>query len=246
MQTIIQKLESILSIKKAPSPEEKELFQKTQYFIQYIKWIPGLRMVAVSNSLSMYATHPESDIDLFIITAPKRLWIVRTLVLGIAMLLGVRTKPGNEAGKFCFPFFMTEKNLSLKKIALMNDVYLAYWTITLKPIFNTSYTYSRFMEVNRDFCEKTLELQLSEEERAELLSENKTFLVPTRKNTLSEYFWDILSPILSLKNLIFGFISKTYITKKIPSEWTDGIVVNDDMVKLHFNDRRKEIREKVF
>ena len=38
-------------------------------------------MVAVSNSLAMYATHPDSDIDLFIITAPKRLWIVRTLVL---------------------------------------------------------------------------------------------------------------------------------------------------------------------
>jgi len=74
------------------------------------------------------------------------------------------------------------------------------------------------MEVNRDFYEKTLNLQLSEEERAELLEGNKTFLVPTRKNALSEHFWNILSPILSLKNIIFGFISKTYITKKIPSE----------------------------
>lgn len=87
MQTTIQKLESLLGVKKNPSPEEKELFHKTQDFIQSIRWIPGLRMVAISNSLAMYATHRESDIDLFIITAPHRLWIVRTLVLLTATFL---------------------------------------------------------------------------------------------------------------------------------------------------------------
>lgn len=87
MSTVIEKLESVLGVKKAPSPSEKELFQKTQDFVRLIQWIPGLRMVAVSNSLAMYATHPGSDIDLFIITAVNRLWIVRTTVLIIATLL---------------------------------------------------------------------------------------------------------------------------------------------------------------
>lgn len=81
MQTLTEKLESVMKVKKTPSPGEKELFQKTQDFVKLIGWIPGLRMVAVSNSLAMYATHAGSDIDLFIITAPRRLWIVRTLVL---------------------------------------------------------------------------------------------------------------------------------------------------------------------
>lgn len=144
-------------------------------------------MVAVSNSLAMYATHKNSDIDLFIVTAPERLWIVRTLVLIIATLLGVRTKPGNEAGKFCFPFFMTEKNLSLKNIAIENDIYLAYWIETLKPIFNTHYTYGRFMEVNRAFCENTLETQTSQEEWGNILQENRIFLIPTRRSALGEH-----------------------------------------------------------
>lgn len=87
MQTIIQKLESVLGARKNPSEKERELFHKTQDFIQYIKWIPGLRMVAVSNSLAMHATHEDSDIDLFIISAPHRVWIVRTLVLLTATLL---------------------------------------------------------------------------------------------------------------------------------------------------------------
>lgn len=183
MQTILQKLESVLLIKQTPSLEEKELFQKTQDFIPFIQWIPGLRMVAVSNSLAMYATHEESDIDLFIITAPKRLWIVRTLVLITATLLGVRAKPGNEAGRFCFPFFMTEKNLNLKEIAIENDIYLAYWIRTLKPVYNQYYTYGRFMEVNEAFCENILQLDESPEEKATMLRENRRFLVLTQRSS---------------------------------------------------------------
>lgn len=181
MQTLTEKLESILGVKKTPSSKEQELFQETQDFIRLIQWIPGLRMIAVSNSLAMYATHKTSDIDLFIITAPKRLWIVRTLVLLTAELLRVRAKPGNEAGKFCFPFFMTEKNLSLKEIALEDDIYLAYWIQSLKPIYNQYYTYGRFMEMNKTFCEAILQSKLSEEKWSNLLRENRRFLVPTRK-----------------------------------------------------------------
>jgi len=55
----------------------------------------------------------------------------------------------------------------------------------------------------------------------------------------------LLSPILSLKDRIFGFISKKYIMKKIPTEKTEGIIVSDDMLKLHFTDRRGEIRNQV-
>lgn len=245
MQTVLQKLETILGTRKTPSPEEKELFRKTQNFIRHIEWIPGLRMVAVSNSLAMHATHPDSDIDLFVITAPNRLWIVRTAILLMAALLGVRTKPGNEAGKFCFPFFMTDKNMNLKEIALEDDIYLAYWIMTLKPIYNQYNTYGRFMEMNRELYESILGIDPSEEERTSLLKENRMFLVLTRRDSRMSKFWFLLSPLLSFKNTILGYLSKKYIAKRIPSGNTEGIVMNDDMLKLHFTDRRKEIRDQV-
>lgn len=244
MQTLIERLKSTLGIKKTPSEEEQKLFYKTQDFIWYIKWIPGLRMIAVSNSLAMYATHEDSDIDLFIITAPNRIWIVRTLILGIATILKVRAKPGDEAGKFCFPFFMTEEHLSLKEVAIENDIYLAYWIMTLKPIFNIHYTYERFIEINQAFYENTLQINPFQKERAELLNKNKEFLIPLQKNDYGEVFWNIFSTLLSLKNSFLGYISKELIAKKIPSG-TEGIVLNNKMVKLHFNDRRKEIQKKI-
>ncbi len=145
-------------------------------------------MVAVSNSLAMYATHPESDIDLFVVTAVNRLWIVRTLVLIVATFLGVRTKPGDEAGKFCFPFFMTEKSLSLQSIALQefSDVYLAYWIYTLKPIYNQHYMYGRFMQINQSFYENTLHFPLSGEKRTAIPRDNRDFLVLTKRYPWTE------------------------------------------------------------
>lgn len=87
MPNILEKLKHILGSKNSPSPHEKELFLRSEQFMDWISWIPGVRMVAASNSLAMYATHSESDIDLFIITTTKRMWIVRTLVLMIATIL---------------------------------------------------------------------------------------------------------------------------------------------------------------
>lgn len=77
---------------------------------------------------------------------------------------------------------MTEKNLSLKEIAIENDLYLAYWIQTLKPIYNQDYVYGRFMEVNRALYETILQLKPSEEERIHTLRENRTFLVPVRRH----------------------------------------------------------------
>lgn len=134
-------------------------------------------MVAVSNSLAMYATHPYSDIDLFIITTPKRLWIARTLVLLIAELLGIRAKPHDEAGKFCFPFFMTNVNLNLGEIAIENDFYLAYWIQTLKPIFDANNTYTQFIEANKDFSENVLQ------QACENLQKNQRYHIEIPENT---------------------------------------------------------------
>ncbi|MDP2103875.1 MAG: hypothetical protein Q8K26_03060 [Candidatus Gracilibacteria bacterium] len=233
MQTLIPKLESILGVKKSPSVQERELFKKTRDFVSFITWIPGLRMVAVSNSLAMYATHPDSDIDLFIVTAPRRLWLVRTLILGIAMILGVRTRTGDEAGKFCFPFLITERNLSLQGIALENDIYLAYWISTLKPIYNSFDTYGRFLRVN-----EWVNISINKEE-------NEQYLLQTRDSDFGNVF--ILSTLLDWIDSLLGKISRWSIDRRVRSSLgkSNGIVVSDDMLKLHYDDKRGEMREKV-
>lgn len=135
--------------------------------------------------------------------------------------------------------------MSLKEIAIENDVYLAYWIMTLKPIYNQYYTYGRFMEVNQIFSENILQLKPSLEDRALLLERNRIFLVLTRRYEYMRRIGLFFAPLLSFIDMILGIISMKLIATKIPTEGAEGIIVNDDMVKLHFNDRRREILDQI-
>jgi hypothetical protein len=63
-----EKFDTLMGVKSKPNDREIALFRRAEKYIRKITWVPGLRMVAVVNSLSMYATHDDSDIDLFIVT----------------------------------------------------------------------------------------------------------------------------------------------------------------------------------
>lgn len=74
-------------IKDTPGKWDTMYIEKTKKYIPYISWIPGLKMIGVGNSLSMNSGTKDSDIDLFIVTTPNRIWLVRILVTLVFQLL---------------------------------------------------------------------------------------------------------------------------------------------------------------
>lgn len=80
MRSYQHQFDSFMRVKNKANSHEAALFLRAQKYGAKLSWIPGIKMVAVVNSLSMYATHQDSDIDLFIITKKNRIWIVRFLV----------------------------------------------------------------------------------------------------------------------------------------------------------------------
>ncbi len=105
-------------------------------------------MVAVVNSLSMYATHRDSDIDLFIVTSRGTLWWVRVMVTLTFSLHGVWRHGEDIADHFCLSFFVTEDALDMKEIALEDDIYLYFWMYYMRPILVVGDTWERFQKVN--------------------------------------------------------------------------------------------------
>ncbi len=92
---------------------ELALFARAQEYIRKLTWIPGIEMVAVANSLSMYATHTDSDIDLFIVTRSDILWLTRLLVTLTLWSHGVWRHGSDIAGNFCLSFWITTEAINL-------------------------------------------------------------------------------------------------------------------------------------
>ena len=148
MQEYRQAFDTLLGVKKEPNQHELELFERAQRYIDKLSWIPGIQMISIVNSLSMYATHEDSDIDLFIVTERGMIWIVRLLVTLTLSRHGVWRHGEDIAGNLCLSFFVTTDGISLQDIRIDDDVYLYYWIYYMKPIVARGDIYDRFLTTN--------------------------------------------------------------------------------------------------
>jgi len=140
-------------MKETPGEIEEKLLKKAYKYIDKIKNISGIEMIGIGNSISMNTAHKKSDIDLFIVTSPKRLWYVRVMLTFFFQIRGQRKTRRKHAGKFCLSFFCTTDWLNFSKFALEDDIYLYFWILYMKPIVNKNRTYQKFLEANKSWTD---------------------------------------------------------------------------------------------
>lgn len=215
-------------IKNAPNLHEKELFLRAQKYIECIKNIHGIKMIAICNSLSMFATKSDSDIDLFIVTDAKMLWYVRFFVTLKFWKMWVWRKWTDIAGNFCLSFFVTEKALDFQKIALKDDIYLYYWIYFLKPILDYDATYDRFLSENSW-------VKIPESQKQENLDYRKF----VGKSLKISWLHSFLSCIIQF----FGEKKTTRQWKKMGKP--QGVIISSDMLKFHDKDQRENVKKAI-
>ncbi len=113
-------------------------FRISQWIARLTSRFPFVRGIFISGSLSKHRANKESDIDFFIVTAPGRLWIARTL-----LILFKKVFLFNSYKYFCLNYFVDENSLEI----LSKTHYSATEAATIIPVYNYK-LYERFMEIN--------------------------------------------------------------------------------------------------
>ena len=222
--------DTLLRVTSEPNNHEVQLFERGQEYIQKLSKIPGIEMIAIVNSLSMYATHKDSDIDLFIITKPGMIWFVRFFCTLILWKNWVWRKWEDIASNFCLSFFITTDALGLSKIAIENDIYLYYWIYYMKPIFIKNDTYYRFLESNT--WVKIDENQKMENEKYKINVSDKNW------NKRIEFYKKI-------NQFIRYFLLPKTMGSQIKLWNPEWVIISDMILKFHDQDRRKKIRDTI-
>ncbi|RYD92485.1 MAG: nucleotidyltransferase domain-containing protein, partial [Sphingobacteriales bacterium] len=106
--------------------QARVLLQKAVRVARILAAFPFVRGVAVSGSLSKNYADEASDIDLFIITAPNRLWLARTLLHGLKKISFLA---GRER-YFCMNYFIDAAGLEIRE----KNIYTATEVATLIPL----------------------------------------------------------------------------------------------------------------
>ena len=231
--TYHNKFKSYFWIKKSPSKIEEEFYKKTKKYINYIKWIPWLKMIWIWNSISMNCSTKDSDIDLLIVTSPNKLWTIRIIITFIFTLLWVRKTKNKHAWRFCLSFFTTTNWLNFWDFAIKNDIYLYFWIIYFKPILDYNNTYNLFLEKNNSWANFS--------EYKNIIENNKKYI------TFNSY--SAKDEVRKWSHFLNSLLKKIFLPKTLKhfeKIWKPfWVIINDNLLKFHNNDLRKKIREEL-
>jgi hypothetical protein len=200
------------------------------------KFIPWIKMIAIGNIMGSNNLKDGSDIDFFIVTNHKRIYLTRFFTTIITKFLLLRPRVNNVRDKICLSFYISENNIDLQKLHLKNkiDLYFIYWLANLMPIYERDNFYRVLIDKN-SWIKKTLP--------------NWEPIVVSPHRDIGE------SPSFFYREVIDLFIGglekqfKYLQLKILPNDLRDlmnvdtRVVISDDILKLHVKDRRQEFLE---
>ena len=204
-------------------------YRKLRRACYFFQLLPNVKAVASANTLAWWHTTNESDIDLYIITDPNRIWSSRFFLVFPFAVIGNRPQLINDVkvnDPFCFSFFTTTEALQMESLKYGDeDPYLAYWVKSLVPILDRSEVFPQLASVNRwvDAMLPNARQRLSHQSH----KPRRLFSIPIQ--------WSLFEPL-------FRSIQRN----SFPSKITDlankdsRVVVSDQILKFHESDRREQ------
>lgn len=217
----------------------EEKYARVRRFFLLARFAPWLRAAFVCNTLARSYARAGSDIDVFVVAAPGRIWLTRLLVTGLAALLRVRPTETESADRICLSFFAVEDALDLKPLAIDGDVYLPRWLQELYPVYDESGVARRLFIENgwlRDLLPGT------------------RVQAPSRRRAVAPRLARAKRALERLCDAVFGDALERWAERRqkawLPAALraaadapSSGVVLSDRVLKFHDRDRRAEIRD---
>lgn len=208
-----------------------------------IRSVPFLRTVCICNSVAAEVAKPESDIDLFIITAPNRIWLVRLCSNLILLLIGWRRHGLKIANRICLSFYIDAAHLNMSPLSLgEDDVYLTYWVWQVLALYDQQNFYQKFISANQ-WTKKFIPNAGTVQAYAGP-TPGELGWVGRGWRQIWETMWrgaygDVVEQ--EAKSLQMTKMRRSSGTRRATES---GVVVSEGVLKFHEQDRRAEFRER--
>ncbi len=138
-------------LRSAVSHSSKLKTLHARKLVKTLRFLPGLRLVALTGSVAAGNSHPHDDIDLLFVTSPYCLWLVRPVVIILMSLFFRRRHPGEDhstaVDAFCPNLWLD--SLSLSVPIDKRNLYTAHEVLQVVPLLDRGDTYRTFLYENR-------------------------------------------------------------------------------------------------
>lgn len=196
--------------------------KRTKKYLSKIKYIPFIKGLAVGGSEAITNSREGSDIDLFVLTKPNRIWLARLFLSAYFQIFGVRRHGKKTANRFCLNHYIEQGKLLKRE----QHIYSAVEYISLIPYFGGEEIYE-FQKTNISWIK-------------EYLAQPQIVKYTTPKAAkVTEIFEKML------QNRLGDFLEKIsgkFQTKKIHLQ--DSIVLEKDELAFHPGNKGRQVMSK--
>lgn len=222
--------DDLINIRRARYNYTQHKLKIAKRFGRLFSLFPSVRLVAAANLIGGYNLRLNSDIDLFIVTKPRHIWLTRLFCAGLAQILHSRPTKNYKKNKICLSFYVTTQAINLKNLELDgSDPYFYYWKLGLIPLFDRQNTWLKFLEKNN--------LASYNKNRLDIFKDvHGDYEIKDKKAITFFYFLEKIAKKFQLK-----IMSKEL--KQAESE-NKGVLISDDVLKLYLKDRRLDFLDK--
>ncbi len=220
--------EELIDIRRARYNYTQHKLKIAKRFSYLFSLFPGIRLIAAANLIGGHNLRLNSDIDLFIITKPRNIWLTRLFCAGLAQLLHSRPTKNYKKNKICLSFYITTKAIDLKNLELTGgDPYFYYWKLGLVPLFDRQNTWLKFLIKNNLF--------VFNKNKAKVLKDFDYQI----ENYKTQAGFNLLEKIARAFQLKIMSIELRQSASK-----NTGVLISDDVLKLYLKDRRLDFLSK--
>lgn len=196
--------------------------------------IPSVKLVAVSNLIGHHNLREGSDIDLFIVSSPGRLWLTRFFCVGFMKILGWRPRQGDKQNKICLSFYAATTGLDMDSLRLDGgDSYFEHWLMGLHPVYDKN-RYLDYLRFKNPWLKE---------------------LFPNSYLLRESFGLDYLSRNLLDRLLFYAANAAEPLVKKIqckilPQSLSSqvgkgtGVILSDHLLRFYLDDRRLELENR--
>lgn len=197
--------------------------------------VPFVRLVMVMNGLAHGWVNGRSDIDVAVVTKSGRLWTARFWTIFLLTILGIRARGERKAMLFSPEFFVDEEHMNLKGVGSDSEYMNAYWIADFSPIAFGG-RFLKFWSENK-WLSRCLPVAFRSP---------KVGLGATQNNCLVTriYEWVFGGWLGDKIEMYLGKWQKTIVARNIQRLGVKvDSIVDDHVLKLHFNSQRPRMVE---
>lgn len=138
----------VVNLRQEREKESAKKIRNAFKITKVLKFVPLIKLLGISGSVSMKNADKNDDIDLFIISGVGSVWLTRLITVCILKLLGVYRERNqiDVSNKFCLNMIIDEKNLAFTNSR--QDIYSAHEIAQILPLLVRDNIYQKFINAN--------------------------------------------------------------------------------------------------